>query len=641
MENQRHDWLSLVTNPTNNDSNGTLGLSHLISLFDLHLLEPKRFMESESSMHIQNLPYEWLDDEQKYSRNKKEEDTTLPTWVHWFLKKKPDEMADCATFLTTILPSKSWIQPIFKSRSVLDFVAFMDEHKTVEIVLKSLDKEHLREIQNRPAERHGCSINKDISPEMADVLVKNGWDPDQKDANGERALFNTTDEVLFLRLLELGANPRKAKERVSKISNNSARRQALMKVINQKEAERSGIEKTEANWLEDELSNIINSGTSGNFQATLTKLVQQFPEGRAGGLLCDGKTIGAAMLHVANRMSGEDRKKTKLKSYLTLCDILIKEQGNGWIDLEQNAKNLPGFEAFSNRDLMLMGAVVMMVAANKTFSEASKRLGSTTYMTNQVRDAIVAWIDEKKLSPLLAAWNKKTDANVNNSDILEAIDEFATDAIGMAADRWWKGVSTKNPIMNQIHDQYGNQPKNLEGWRNEEHAKRPMQIRQHLKEAWPEWLQKKISSLHQDGRLDDTWLNASVKQWQSYAISFMLGAYQDTKEKRVFQELSWVTEDKILSMTKNSWTNWLDDVYVKPIQIESLPGGWKEEIESTYPEKTEITLASLITPGFCDISTKDKEDQATIALLRRLPLQTIAFGWGQREETTVVMKNKI
>lgn len=616
------DWTGLILTPAG-PQEASLSYVLLSKLLENGHVHQDDLMKPGPGIVFDKLPYGWTNKSEHSGR--REEKTVLPVWAHWLFCQAPRETGKATRFLASMLPAHIWVEPIFKNFSALDWVSHEDDHESMDQILALIDPETLKSKQTQAAAKDTASIHGQISPEMAQVLTKHGWDVGQKDRNGEAAIQSTLDSKLFITLLELGADPELARPRVSKVEERGQGRQAIIKLINEKSAGRAAGEGRGGNALHDEVARILESGVSYGFASKLSKLSREFPEGSPDGLLVGGRTPGVAMLDLASTMCQGDRLTVKARTFLALGEALLQEDGNGWVKLDQPARGLSQNQNLTDREVLLLGAIMLLAKANDNWTGGLSKCAIPPLMEKELVGAF------PQISHLLAQVETLAPTGPGLGAILEQLSAPTKNKSPTRLDRvvskWWDDVDCTNPVMDRLL---------ATGWPPYSPSCPVEHLAGYEQDTWPGWLADKVTRLYERGCLSESWTKACASQWRSQAVDFLTEPYQSSRDSEMFEKLGWVTGIGLLTADMPQWKQWVHDVFEVRVPLSKIPYRFQtpEEIERVRhldgKETPEVVIGEVVNPARWEMDGQSNEEvQAT--LIRRLALQLLSLDRGQNE----------
>lgn len=618
------DWTDLILSPTG-PKQASLSHALLNKLLESGHVCAEDLMKPGPGLALDNLPYEWLSDDQRFRRGYKR--VVLPVWAHWLFCRSETEAEKATLFLSDLLPAHLWLEPTFNEFSALDWVAAQDDHNSMNKILGKVGRDALKAKQAQAASMGTASLHGQCSPEMARVLVKYGWDVMQQDGRGNSAIQTTIDARLFVTLLELGADPELARPHVSKVAERGQERQSIIKLINEKSAAHKKTSVSGGNALHDEVARILESGVSSGFATKLAKLAKEFPEGSPDGLLVGGRTPGAAMLDLASHMCHGDRLTVKAKTFLALGEALLQEDGKGWIKLDQPVRGAPHLEGMTDRQALVLGAIMLLSKANDQSQGGLSQCQIPRLMEGALIDGF-SWI-----SPLLAHVETLAPNAVDLCTILDQLSaprKSNPTALDKAASRWWDTLDCANPVMAELLTR---------DWIPEDPTFSVEHLSGYERENWPQWLVTKTTQLYEHGTLDEAWIKACAIQWRHQAAGFLSDYYRDTVEVTIFTALNWVVEQDTLIIDLPQWKQFAHDIFGVEVPLSKIPSRFRTSEEDTQVMEIEekdlpvVVMGEAVNQKRWELDGQDR-DEGQAAILRRLPLQLMAMGQSPERSKT-------
>ena len=608
------DWAGLVLDPAGSQEE-SLSWNLLAKLYQDNHVTLDVLMEPGPGLSLDGLPYEWNSDEE-YGWNRGKKKTPMPVWAHWLFTHREKTIGEAAAFLAGVLPASTWTTPLYKTFSGLDWLAKKNCHEAMDQVLGRLPREATEEKRREVSRAGSASVHGSLPVETLKVLLRHGWAIEQQNREGLTAIETAKDAKTFLAILELGGDPTKGRGRIRDVADRAEGRQALLKAVNEKLA-RSTTKGSPQQTRQDEVAQIMESGVAGGFAAKLAKLSRDYPKAPVHGLMVGGRSVGGGMLRTAGRMSTGDRPGPKAKSYLSLCETLLAGDGNGWIKLDQPMVGVGEAKGMTDRDGMLLGAMVMLHCAKK--GSRGKHWLNAIDIPASVERALLDWMPG--MSQVMAQWEVLEPDAMKLHHLVNTLSFPVNEPLGRAAEQWWNGVGCDDPVMKQLletkfEDRYGyrhsdNPPKDLEPYL--------------ATGAWPVWLANKVGTLNDEGKLDDTWAAAAAAQWKNQSTQLLIGRYRSEREIAMGHTLSWVMDDAILNRDIPGWEQWVHEIFKVKRPLDIIPFSLRTQEEDVLVENGgNLPMVALGVAAQAGRQVKD-DDQTLAAMIRKLPMQLLTL----------------
>jgi hypothetical protein len=661
-EPEKKFWLDMLLAPTGSGSGDVLSPNLMAGLLSRGVLQEDDLLAAipcEGRKTI--LPWSWEEEDSHRRGARRPKDLVMPVWAQWVLRLNMQDVATAVNLLIDIVPPSHWARPLWNKHNLLDYLSENGADKPLGRLLDRMDDTILADLKARPARRDNMSINDQTSPGVIRLLAKHGWDVNQKNEKGRMAIEGVRDISSFEALLDCGADTSQATERIRHIESAAAGRQRLLMLVNEKKQKNLPNARLPA-WTkpQNEVAFILESGSSGGFLNKLEKLGKEHPKAPQGGLEVEGGSAGHGMLNMALRSRSNGRLKQRLKSYLILCEAMLRENGKGWIDLDQPARGSLAISGMLDQDAMGLGLLALLTHEHR---QARWTWRDDTSYPPSVGTWLSQWIP-KRMSQALADMAQMGHEAIDPSNIIGALALLEPAQKGMPSSivpkelaRWWTNIESEDPAMVMLRELPGfsvQDPKGL--FDDDDYDDAPAHVKPSMLPMWPNWLVEKLTEKHANGSLTAAWIDAAAAQWRSDSFRFLASSERGGPQSAVehAKEVEWSLEQDSLLRNPQAWEQWGHAIFDVPVALHELRNSLltdherelvviqkslegkddsEEEAEEASEEmKQEAAQATLTLSELLKSTRYDPDDfedcRVLIDNIRRVRLQTVVLESG-------------